>query len=119
MPLRFHHRLVALATAVLFVLSIAGHGVMMAEMTAKAVAAASDMAVQSPSADCDGGCGGNDTDMQTTCFAHCASAVGIVSEAVELPIRAAVREAPLPAVSSLSGRTGPPDPYPPKPSVLI
>jgi hypothetical protein len=88
-------------------------------MTAKAVAAAADMVVQSPSSDCDSGCGGNDTDMQTTCFAHCASTVGIVSEAIELTIRAAVYETPLPAVSSLSGRTGPPDPYPPKSSVLI
>jgi hypothetical protein len=114
MPLRLHRRLIALVTAVLFVLSTAGHGVMMAEMAAKAIAATADMSLQSPSSDCDGGCGGNDAGMQAACFAHCASTVGIVSASIEVSVVGTVRDAAAPTARSLSGRNHPPDPHPPK-----
>lgn len=116
--LHFGRRLIALTTATLFVLSMAGHGVMMAEAAAKAASDMTNMASQSQSSDCQQGCGGDDG-MQMACFAQCASSMGILSDSIEVPVMAAVRHVAYPPAQPLAGRARPPDPHPPKRLAIV
>jgi hypothetical protein len=116
MALRDHCRLIAFLTAVLFGLSTLGHGVTMAETVMKPMAAAAaGMASPDHSMDCDG----DDGAKQAACFATCASVIGILWDAVPMPLTFAAGEVLAPAVLPLADHGRPPDPHPPKPPVLI
>lgn len=121
MPLRRCRRLFALLSAMLFTLSIVGHGFMLGGMGAKIMTAASaEMAAQDGAMDCDKSAGCDDmTGMNLACVAHCASLVAVLSDPTPLPVIAAVREVLSLALTVPAGRNSPPDPYPPKPVVLI
>lgn len=116
MAFRFHCRNIALVTALLFSLSVAGHGFMMTEMSVKlaAATAATDM----PADEMCAGCKDDGVGMVIACFAACTSTVAILSDPAPLPIVAAKRETLSAALRLLPGRNGPPDPYPPKPFAL-
>jgi hypothetical protein len=121
MHLRRCRRLFALLSAMLFSLSIVGHAFMLGDMGAKAMTAASvELAAQDGAMDCDKGVGCDDMkDMQLACVAHCASIVAVLSDPAPMPVIATVRDVLAPAISLLAGRIMAPDPYPPKPVVLI
>lgn len=64
------------------------------------------------------GCGGDDQGMPTTCFAVCGNGVFAI-----LPVAPAIAKivsvSPLaPSVASIAGYHGPPDPYPPRFTIL-
>ena len=113
-------RFIAVITAVLFVLSAGGHGLVSAGMASDAgmAAAAADMVSHDP-LDCveHADCAAKDTRMAS--FAHCVSVTGILSEPAGLPIVGAIRELTAAAARPLASHHGPPDPYPPKSIVLI
>lgn len=116
MPFRFRRPIVALLTAMLFSLSVAGHGFMMTDMSVKlaAATAVTDM----PADEMCAGCKEDGMGMGIACFAACTSTVAILSDSVPLPIFAATRDISAAAMRLLPGRDGPPDPYPPKPFAL-
>lgn len=113
MSMRPYARLIALATVMLFVFSIAEHGALMGAMV-KATGGPTSISMHSPAADCDGGCPNGGSGMQMACFAQCATSVGIIASAVEVPARPLARRAPLTAARLLADRNPPPDPHPPK-----
>src|SRR5258707_6513742 len=86
MALRLNRRFTALVTAMLFSISVAGHGFAAshANMQAMDVIAASDMQPSAP----DSGCGGNDGGM--ACFALCDGAVAVLPESAPLPVTMAM-----------------------------
>ena len=111
MASRFRHRLIGLATAVLFCFSIVGHGFAMSDMSAKMVMATptADM-----SQDACAGCDENAITMHAACIALCASSVAILSDPVQLLIMTVGREVNPAATRFLPGRDRPPEPYPPR-----
>jgi hypothetical protein len=111
MAFRFHHRLIGIATAVLFCFSIVGHGFAMSEMSAKMVMANSAVDM---SQDACAGCDENPMTMHAACIALCASSVAILSDPVELLIMTVGREVNPAATRFLPGRDRPPEPYPPR-----
>jgi len=119
--MRLHRRLFALLTAALFTLSIVGHGFMLGGMGAKIMTATgAEMASQAAAMDCDKSPACDDTNgMHLVCVAHCASLVAVLSDPAPLPAIATVREVLSLALTVPAGRNSPPDPYPPKPLVLI
>jgi hypothetical protein len=110
-----NRRFTALVTAILFAVSVAGHGFASSHAGMKAMesAAASDM--QSPITD--SGCGGNEGDGMA-CFALCASAVAVLPESAALPITITVTQPLSLAELPLLSRDNPPDPAPPRSIVL-
>jgi hypothetical protein len=61
-------------------------------------------------------------DMSTlamACFAHCATAVGILAEAALVPVRMVAHQLKAPVVRPLASLHGPPEPHPPKTRILI
>ena len=113
-------RFVSLLTAMLFGLSIVGHGfaITAAVLKMSAAAAATTMEMPSPghAMDC-----GDDVDKgaHAACVAACASAVAILCEPIQMPIFAAMQDMTADVELPFSGRGIPPEPYPPKPVVLI
>lgn len=113
MGVRKVHRFVALLLALTLVVTGAVQGVAAADMTVKMAAATADMPM--PNGDC-GGCSGDDPGMLAACSAACGiSAV--------LPLVATVPGAitvapPAVLVISVSGLHRPPDPYPPRSTLL-
>lgn len=91
------------------------HGVRAADMGVKmAVAAASDMPI---SGKCDGCGGGHDSMQAGTCFAYCGPVSALPSAPAVcdvLPVDTVQYRPVLPG----TGWGAPPDPYPPRPSVL-
>jgi hypothetical protein len=123
MSLRRHLRLIGLATAMLFALSVVTTGFMFGAMAAKMSMAAgaeisahdSDMAAQDGAGDCEKNTAcHHDRGMPMACFAHCASTVAVLSDALRLPAVAVARTLVASAVSIAASHHGPPDPYPPK-----
>ena len=119
MPLRVHCRLIALMTAMLFGLSIVGHGFAMsgAAMNPMTAASMSSTGMSSPDHAMD--CDGNDGAKQVACFATCASVIGILWDSAPVPLAATSGEMTAPAVLPLADHGSPPDPHPPKTTVLI
>jgi hypothetical protein len=110
-------RLIATATAMLFVLSIVAHGFvvggMAAEMAKTMPAASAGMTMQD-GMDCDTACS-NDAGMHMTCFAHCAALTGILTEPAPLRLARAAQTVLLATADPLVSVHGPPEPRPPKP----
>jgi hypothetical protein len=115
MAFRLNRRFTALATAMLFSISVATHGFAAshAGMTAMDAVATNDM--QPPSSD--SGCGGND-DGGVACFALCASAVAILPESATLPVTMAMLQPLLLAERFMASRDSPPEPAPPRSVIL-
>src|SRR5262245_1829008 len=117
-------RLIAAATALLFVLSIVGHGFAVAAMAGEArmvtPGPSSDtamtvpmpspaMAMQDGGMDCGGTDCSNDAGMHMACVAHCAALMGILAEPVSLPMAFGVQTVPLAPADVLASVHGPPD----------
>ena len=115
MALRLNRRFTALVTAMLFSISVAGHGFAASHANMKAMdaIAASDMQPSTP----DHGCGGNDGGGMA-CFALCASAVAVLPESATLPVTMAMPQPLLLAERFLPSRHIPPDPAPPRSIIL-
>jgi len=119
MPCR---RFIALITAVLFLLSTAGHGFVSAGMAngpGMDMAATADMAFHDASMDCGERADCAAKDMQMACFTHCATVLGILSAPNLVPVPVISRELNVPVVHPLAGLHGPPEPHPPKSLILI
>jgi histidine ammonia-lyase len=121
MHFRRCRRLLAVLSAMLVTLSIVGHGFMLGDMGAKAMMVASvEMTAPDGTMDCDKSAGCDDmTGMHMACVAQCASLVAVLSDPAAMPVTATVRQVLSVATSVPASRNGPPDPYPPKPTVLI
>lgn len=64
------------------------------------------------------GCSGDDQGMPMACFAVCGSTVVAILPSVPA-IAAVVLVSPsTPPIASIAGHHGPPDPYPPRPTIL-
>ena len=117
MHLRTKRRITALITAALFAVSLGFHGLLTTAAEAKMTAAASHVGMSS--GDEPMNCPGPDGADQASCVAICAVFVGVVFEPARLPFgQSSVIEADE-RIVSLSDRSVPPDPYPPRPSPLI
>ena len=119
MPLRVHCRLIALMTAMLFGLSIVGHGFAMSGAAMNPMTAAADMSTGMSSPDHSMDCDGDDGAKQVACFATCASVIGILWDAAPVPLSPTSGEMTAHAVLRLAEHGSPPDPHPPKTIVLI
>jgi len=121
MSSRLWRRFIAVTTAMLFLLSIAGHGFVVAGMSnadgMAMAAAAADLSMPAAGVDCDMDCA-KDTGMHMACAALCAGLTGILTESVWLPRVFAVGELPLAPADPLASVHGPPDPHPPKPRLI-
>jgi hypothetical protein len=115
MAFRLNRRFTALATAMLFSISVAAHGFAAshANMKAMDVMAASDMQPSTP----DSGCGGNDGGGMA-CFALCASTVAILPASVALPMTMAMPQPLSHAEQFMASRGSPPEPAPPRSIIL-
>lgn len=104
-------RLCAFVLVVAFGFGAAVHGLLAAEMAAKmTVAAASE---ESHSSGC-GACGGDGGMAPSDCTQMCAGFVAVMP--ADVPAAAPILETvPLGRAAGVTGRTGPPEPYPPKP----
>lgn len=94
-------------------------GAMAAQMSVAADAAMSthdaDMAAQDGAGDCEKNTAcHHDRGMPMACFAHCASTVAVLSDAIRLPAVTITRTLVASDVSIAASHHGPPDPYPPK-----
>jgi hypothetical protein len=116
MALRLNRRLTALATAMLFSISVAAHGLAASHAGMKAMDAimASDTQPSTP----DSGCGGNDDGGGVACFALCASAVAILPESATLPVTMAMTQPLSHAEQFMASRDSPPEPAPPRSVIL-
>ncbi len=113
-----HRRIASLVTALLFAVSMIAQGLVTTTANAKMVAAASDIAMSSgdPTMDCPGS--GQDAADKDSCIAVCAGFIGILFEPAALPLVQSRSAAADDGIASLSDRSLPPDPYPPRPSAL-
>lgn len=106
-------RLSALCLALAFSVGLMAHGVQTSDMTVKmTAAAASDMPMPSGCSDCDG-----DHGVTAACFALCG---GLLAVLPLVPTVVAAVSLSTPAVQGIpvAGHYGPPDPYPPRPTIL-
>jgi hypothetical protein len=115
MAFRLNRRFTALATAMLFGISVAAHGLAASHSNMKAMDAVAANDMQSPIPD--SGCGGND-DGGMACFALCASAVAILPASVALPVTMATTQPLSHAEQFMASRGIPPEPAPPRSVVL-
>lgn len=116
MARRALRRWFALFAVMALVSGLAAHGVSAADMGAKmmGMATASEM---SPSSTCNG-CGGGDDGMPATaCNAICSGIVAVLPDLAPVATAAVEPASPI-AVPYHLGRDGPPDPYPPRLSIL-
>jgi len=111
----FNRRFIALATGMLFSISVVGHGFTASHAGMKAMEAVAASDMQPPSSD--SGCGGNDGG-GIACFALCASAVAILPESATLPVTMVMHQPVLLAERSLPSRASPPEPAPPRSVIL-
>ena len=114
MSFRLYRRSVALVTAMLFALSIAGHGFAVTNMDTNAMAAATDMAMSADDSSTTMDCDGSDMAMKLVCHAFCASAFAIISEPLQLPKRIASHPANSFFMQALQSRGSSPEPHPPR-----
>ncbi len=117
MHLRKKRRFAVLIMAAFFAVSLGLHGLLTTAANAQMTEGALHMAMPSDGEPMN--CPGHDGADQANCLATCAAFVGVLFEPVALPfvqirvIHAGAR------IVSLSDRSIPPDPYPPRPSALI
>lgn len=102
--------------ALLFAVSLMGQSLVATAASAQMMASASSMEVSSADNPMD--CGGQDAAMHTTCVATCAGTIAIVTDAAALPVVPLLDRPLARPRESLSGRSIPPEPYPPRPSAL-
>lgn len=108
-------RLCAVVLVVAFGLGAALHGLLAADMAAQMTAMA--MSDDGQASGC-GACGGNDGMAPSDCSQMCVSFVAVVPPDASAGV-------PLPAViprdrtASVAGRTGPPEPYPPRSFAMV
>jgi hypothetical protein len=117
--MRFHvlRRWFALCAILALSLGLVAHGVAAAQMDAKMMTAAAAGEMSPSSGGCDG-CGSGDDGMSAIgCFALCGGTVAVLPSVAPLTFIAVERTTPR-TVRSDPGRVGPPDPYPPRSSVL-
>lgn len=106
----------ALFLALALVVGSAAQGVQGSGMAAKMTAAAtSDM----PMPDGCGGCGGVEYGMPMACLAFCSGCVAAILTSSRPVAAGAVIFPSAPPAVSVAGHHGPPDPYPPRPAILI
>ena len=108
---------VSLLTAMLFGISVVAHGFVMTEAGLKMSAATATM--EMPSADHAMDCGGDEKTAHVACIATCAGVYAILCEPVPTPIVVTMQDLTAGVELPFSGRGIPPEPYPPKPVVLI
>ncbi len=117
--MRFHvlRRWFSLCAILALSLGLVAQGVVAAQMDAKMMTTAPAGEMSPSSGGCDG-CGGGDGGTPATgCFAFCGGTVAVLPSVA--PLKTVAVEQPNPiAVRSDPGRVGPPDPYPPRSSVL-
>ena len=118
MNFRIRRRIIALAVLFAFALSISLQG-LTAAAVAKVVAHESNAAMAMSSIDDPMDCPGPDGIERATCMAACAGFIGILFEAVGLPVLRSHRTHRDERTGSLRDLHIPPDPYPPRPSALI
>jgi len=114
---RRHHPIFRVVTALLFAVSLIGQGMLTTAANAKMMASVPEIVVSS-AADDPMDCGGHDSSTRAACVATCAGIIAIVADTVGFPL-VLLRDRPQePAFESLSDRSIPPDPHPPRPSAL-
>lgn len=105
----------AFFAAVALILGLAAYGVAAADMGAKMMPTADG--AMAPAGMCNG-CGGGDDGMPATaCNALCGGTVALLPEFVPIAVAAVEPAIPV-AMPPHLGRAGPPDPYPPRLSIL-
>jgi hypothetical protein len=113
-------RVLAVLLAAMLVVAGTVHGVHATDMSIK-MAATAKMTTATGDVPMPGGCngcGGDDHGMSAAaCFAVCGGAIAILPS---VPLVAAVTLVSLPAAQAVSvaGLHGPPEPYPPRPTIL-
>jgi hypothetical protein len=117
MHVRAMRRITAFILAGLFAVSLGLHGLLAATASANMDAPASHSAMAS--GDEPMNCPGPDGADPASCYAICAAFIGIVFEPARLPVALSNKIHAGAAIVSLSDRSIPPDPYPPRPSALI
>ena len=115
MDVRVKRRLTAMITAALFVASLGLHGLLTTASSAQMTATPSHVGMPSGEPV---NCPGPDGADQASCFAICA-VIGIVFDPARLPVVGSHKIHAGALIVSLSDRSIPPDPYPPRPSALI
>jgi len=107
-------RILALLLALTLVVSGAMHSVQAADMTVKMTAATGDLPMPGG---CNG-CNGDDHSMTpAACFALCGGVTAVLPS-VPLVAAATLVSSPAAQAASVAGLHGPPDPYPPRPTIL-
>ena len=114
MALRANRRWLCLLTVLLFAVSGAVHAYAMTDAAMKRSAMESSMSGQGMMPDHGMDCGGSSKATHADCIAMCATAVGILSELVAVPVVVAMQD--IVAAVELPPPSGgpPPDPHPPK-----
>jgi len=109
-------RLSALFLALALIMAGVGQGVQASDMAAKMMAttAASDMSMPGGC----GGCSGDDQGMPMACFAVCVGSVFAILPATPAIAAAGLVSPPARPIVVIAGHHGPPDPYPPRPTIL-
>ncbi len=111
--LRCKRSLAALLIAVLFGISVVGHGFAATSMSMSMTGAMpADMSADN-SMDCDG----KDV-RKPNCFALCAGAIAILPDPAPLPVAAMVQAVADAPARFLPSQDRSPEPYPPKPLIL-
>ena len=114
------HLLRRLLVVILSLSLVAGAGVQYAAATgmgAKAASMTSAVVTGSMPDDC-GRCPRGDTKMPTNmCMAYCSVVVAVLP-AVVSPLGASTIRMPVANMAPVAGKTIPPDPYPPRPTIL-
>lgn len=106
-------RLSALFLALALAVGLMAHGIQASDMAVKmSTAAASNMPMPSG---CDG-CNG-DHGVPTACFAQCGGLAAVLP-LVTTGVATISQSAPAVQTVPVAGHHGPPDPYPPRPTIL-
>lgn len=119
LKMRFHVlcRCFALCAILAVSLGLVAHSVAAAQMDAKMMTAAAAGEMSASSGGCNG-CGDDDGGMPAMgCFAPCGGSVAVLPSVAPLKTVAVEQPGPV-TVRSDPGRVRPPDPYPPRSSVL-
>ncbi|GIK96238.1 MAG: hypothetical protein BroJett029_04470 [Alphaproteobacteria bacterium] len=110
-------RWLGLCLVMALTLGLAGHDFATAEMQAKMMTAAAAGEMSSSSDGCNGCTGGGDGMLSAGCFAICGGVLAVLPAAA--PIKSTAVDSAVPVAAPFHiGQIGPPDPSPPRPSVL-
>ena len=107
-------RILALLLAVTLIVAGTVNGVQATEMSVKMTASATDMPM---TGGCDG-CAGGDHDMASTaCFMLCGGVMAVLPSVPLVAVGSLISSHAAQA-AAVAGLHGPPDPYPPRPTIL-